>query len=1100
MSDINEPASIPLPPLPAPRASVQPGLAAARLDFLLGMSVLLLAVFLSLFPVRNSDIWMHLATGRALASGQISLSQDPFSYTASAVYWVNHSWLYDLFVYGVFERVGGLPLLVLKVLLVTSLAALLMAIRRRGVSLWLPALCTALALLAMSSRLFLQPTLASFTLLGLTFFLLNQPELTNSSSSRLFWLLPLFALWVNLDAWFFVGPLAVALYLIGEALQRQQHWRLLALVFLGGLAACLVNPYTYLSWRLPAELTASYLVPQFQDDETFRLQMLPVWQSAPTFTTIAGLAYFPLIVLGLLSFLLNTAGWRWGRVLVWLGFLGLSAYHVRAIPFFAVVAGPITALNLQEFALHRGAAGMGWSDLACRLGLLGRSLSLLAVLVLLVLAWPGWLHGFQQEGRRVGLAMEIDPTMKQVAQRLQQWRREGKLTGHGLNLSPDVANLLAWLCPDEAGKEIFFDHRLSLYPPEVAREYLALRRTLPGIPPTTPESQPNAEPAWTKTFQQRRISHVVVYDLNALRLGMFVRQFVADPSRWVLLHLEGHAAILGVYHPPLPSMPNPYLENLQARGLPRQLACLPRRLSPDPFAGMAYDPAPRAFRTPNEALPEAGRHLPQLLPWWQFYLRGSSRSAPAADDALVHLLYFETVVFPWHYENRILPAASASAASVVGCASTPRLAGLGTYSRLQVPPERNAPLLQVEGPITPVLLAVRRARQAILDNPDNATGFLRLGQAYLHLSVRTAEKRWGAILTPLEQMRRFQAAAAFQNALLLRPDLEEAHAGLVELYRLLNFKDLSAKHLGEEIKVLRRMILPGQVKAEERRFRDNLELKEKELADWDMQVKKLQDNYAVQAEGKRGLEKALIAYHHGLAETALNLLNTEVLDPGGVRMELDLLLAMGRLEELRRLLDPLSEQERKQFGSGIYELYRIYLAAAEGDYTEADRFLEERSRNVLDDSSVLAHYQLLAALGTDFTVFPGLMNAGLWERVQGQFGRWASPAADPPALFPLQALMIAQSLLDQTPRQAPVIWLLLRSLNRLRLYEEMRVMAVPLQQQADYRTLRGILALEAGHPEAARRHFHQAGVGGPRTRMLFAGRPAAAGYLQLIGE
>ena len=38
-------------------------------------------------------------------------------------------------------------------------------------------------------------------------------------------------------------------------------------------------------------------------------------------------------------------GWR---LPVWLAFAALAAWQVRLVPFFAVVAGPITALNLGE--------------------------------------------------------------------------------------------------------------------------------------------------------------------------------------------------------------------------------------------------------------------------------------------------------------------------------------------------------------------------------------------------------------------------------------------------------------------------------------------------------------------------------------------------------------------------------------------------------------------------------------------------------------------------------------------------------------------------------------------------------------------------------
>ena len=90
--------------------------------------------------------------------------------------------------------------------------------------------------------------------------------------------------------------------------------------------------------------------------------------------------------------------------------------------------------------------------------------------------------------------------------------QENKLTGKGLNLSPDVANQLAWLLenPDEAREEGFFDYRVGLFSPEVTQDYLTLRGAL--LPRSPSEKQ--EEPAWEKLLQKYNITHVVIYDLD----------------------------------------------------------------------------------------------------------------------------------------------------------------------------------------------------------------------------------------------------------------------------------------------------------------------------------------------------------------------------------------------------------------------------------------------------------------------------------------------------------------------------------------------------------------------------------------------------------
>src|SRR5207245_573027 len=101
----------------------------------------------------------------------------------------------------------------IKALLVALLAWIMLRTSRPGRSLWLPVLLTALGLLAMSVRLFLQPIVISMLFLGLTLYVLQRPRHVEQDAHRLgqeqssplavYWLLvPLFVLWVNLDSWF----------------------------------------------------------------------------------------------------------------------------------------------------------------------------------------------------------------------------------------------------------------------------------------------------------------------------------------------------------------------------------------------------------------------------------------------------------------------------------------------------------------------------------------------------------------------------------------------------------------------------------------------------------------------------------------------------------------------------------------------------------------------------------------------------------------------------------------------------------------------------------------------------------------------------------
>src|SRR5262249_45728480 len=136
--------------------------------FLLIGFVFTLAVLLASFPARNSDVWAHLAAGRDVAHGRLPVGTASFSAGDPRL---GHGWLYDLLNYGLFSLVGERGLLLGKVLVVVGLALVLLRLSRTGPAWWLPAACTSLALLAMSTRLLLQPATVSYLLLAVALLL-----------------------------------------------------------------------------------------------------------------------------------------------------------------------------------------------------------------------------------------------------------------------------------------------------------------------------------------------------------------------------------------------------------------------------------------------------------------------------------------------------------------------------------------------------------------------------------------------------------------------------------------------------------------------------------------------------------------------------------------------------------------------------------------------------------------------------------------------------------------------------------------------------------------------------------------------------------------
>src|SRR5262245_35916997 len=63
-------------------------------DYLRFILVVAFGFLLASLPAQNSDVWMNLASGRALVENPSSFGSEPFAYTTGGVYWVSPSWFY----------------------------------------------------------------------------------------------------------------------------------------------------------------------------------------------------------------------------------------------------------------------------------------------------------------------------------------------------------------------------------------------------------------------------------------------------------------------------------------------------------------------------------------------------------------------------------------------------------------------------------------------------------------------------------------------------------------------------------------------------------------------------------------------------------------------------------------------------------------------------------------------------------------------------------------------------------------------------------------------------------------------------------------------
>ena len=498
-----------------PRGTAASFFRATRVPILAVLFVGLFGVLLASFPAHNLDAWQHLAAGRNLARN-----------FAHGVIRLDPTWLYDLVSYVVFSITGGAGLAVAKALVCSATAVLVFRLARVQGGWRIPLLVTVLAVLAMGTRMLLQPATISVLFLALAVWMLfwkgaSSPGLDGSWPG--WWLVGLFVIWANVDEWFVLGLVVVGLSWFGRLLDSPPpggFGRALGR-WVGGVgilvvAACL-SPSHVNGLHVPSSLrTAVVALREGASsggqalNSPFAQNYLSAFRDSP-----AALCYYPLLGFGLLAFVLNRGGWRWAWFLPWLGLAVVSGIQARTVPFFAVVAGPVLAWNLQEVFARRGEL----PPARPRVRYAAWGLTLVLAAAILVCAWPGWLQGQPYEPRQwvienpTALRLGADFLCRGHADGL--WRPETRT----LHVSPGTVSVFAWFCPEDQS---------------LRDEAIIAALLKPNDPEDAARSQ----------LRALGVNRIVVSAADRDSLPLMGR-LLADPVEWPVLHLTGGLVVFG---------------------------------------------------------------------------------------------------------------------------------------------------------------------------------------------------------------------------------------------------------------------------------------------------------------------------------------------------------------------------------------------------------------------------------------------------------------------------------------------------------------------------------------------------------------------------
>lgn len=169
---------------------------------------------LNLHSVRPEDFWWHLRIGQMIVQNHAIPTVDSFSFTRAGEPWVNQSWLMQILLYLAYHA-GKLPLVVaVHAVIVTAGYTLLFRGAARNYGLRMGVLATLCGIALGLPFWQVRPRGITFLCFGLLIYLIEAHR--NGRTRQLWWVLPLFAFWVNSHGGFVFGLGALGFYIIGQ--------------------------------------------------------------------------------------------------------------------------------------------------------------------------------------------------------------------------------------------------------------------------------------------------------------------------------------------------------------------------------------------------------------------------------------------------------------------------------------------------------------------------------------------------------------------------------------------------------------------------------------------------------------------------------------------------------------------------------------------------------------------------------------------------------------------------------------------------------------------------------------------------------------------
>ena len=306
--------------------------------------MLLLILLIAVRTPLDSDMWWHLRAGKTTWQQKGVLQRDIFSYTRYGEDWVNHSWLSQLVMYGLYA-LGKFPALSLWVGLTAMAAMYFLYLQTEG-ALFIRISSVFLSAFVSSVVWSPRPQLFSILMFALTGWVLFRYR--QGQRNSLIYLLPIFLIWSNLHGGYVLGVILILTQIAGlllnqltaeehQIMQGREDLKRLSAWFAGCLLVVLINPNGISMWRIPFQTVG---VETLQD-------YIAEWASPDFHQPVQQV--FLILLFGSYSAAAFSRRRLEGRDLISVAVFGISALVARRnFGPFALAAAPVLSRHLND--------------------------------------------------------------------------------------------------------------------------------------------------------------------------------------------------------------------------------------------------------------------------------------------------------------------------------------------------------------------------------------------------------------------------------------------------------------------------------------------------------------------------------------------------------------------------------------------------------------------------------------------------------------------------------------------------------------------------------------------------------------------------------